>query len=66
MLFPLPGNVFRCGVDFVMCKQKVFPLNEGGKLCSYETKIISITEISPVSKRDFGTRDNFSSHMNAM
>ena len=44
MFSRLPGKVSRCDVDFVKCKQKVFPLL-AGKLCSYETKIISVTEI---------------------
>ena len=57
MFSRLPGKVPRCDVDFVKCKQK---------LCSYGTKIISVAEISPVSKRDLGTRQNFSSHMTAM
>ena len=60
----LPGKVSRCDVDFVKCKQIAFPL--GGKLCSYGIKIISVTEISPVSKRHFGARENVSSNMNAM
>ena len=64
MFSRLPGKVSRCDVDFVKRKQKVF--REGGKLCSYGMKTISVTEISPVSKQDLGTRENFSSHMNAM
>ena len=48
MFSRLPGKVSRG--DFVKCKQKVFP----GKLCSYGIKIISVTEISPVIKRDLG------------
>ena len=35
-------------------------------LCSYGTKMISVTEISPANKRALGTRENFSSHMNEM
>ena len=64
MFSRLPGKVSRYGVDFVKCKQKVFPLS--GKVVLIWEKIISVTEISPVSKRDLGTRENFSSHMNAM
>ena len=55
----LPGKVSRCDVDLVKCKQRVFPLS--GKVVSFETKIISVTEISPVSKQDLGTRENLSS-----
>ena len=51
----LPDKVSRCDVDFV--NRKFSHLT--GKLCSYETKIILVTEISPVSKRDLGTRENF-------
>ena len=32
MFSRLPGKVSRCDVDFVKCKQKVFPLS--GKVCS--------------------------------
>ena len=64
MFSRLSGKVSRCDVDFVKCKRKVFPLS--GKVMFIWDKIISVTEISPVSKRDLGTRENFSSHMNAM
>ena len=50
MFSRLPGKVSCCDIDFVKCKQNVFR-DLAGKLCSYETKIISVTEISPVSKR---------------
>jgi Holliday junction resolvase RusA-like endonuclease len=47
---------------------KDFPLSEkvSVMLCSYGMKIIRVTEIWPVNKRDLGTRENFSSHMNEM
>ena len=61
----LPGKVSCFDVDFVKCKQKVFPLS-GKVVFIYGIKIISDTEISLVSKRDLGTRENFSSHMSAM
>ena len=64
MFSRLPGKVSCCDVDFVKCKQKVFPLS-GKIVFIYGIKMISVTEISPVSKRDLGTRENFSSHMNA-
>ena len=36
-------------------------------LCSYGKKTIQCAEISPVNKRDLGTRENFSSrHMDAV
>ena len=58
MFSRLLGKVSRCDVDFVKCKQKVFRLAE--KLCSYETKTISVTEIS-LSQYP----GKLSSHMNA-
>ena len=44
----------------------VFPLSGKvlDKLRSYGTNIFPCTEISPINKRDLGTRENFSSHMN--
>ena len=62
MFSRLPGKVSCCDVDFVKCKQKVFPLSE--KVVFIWDKNDLVTEISPVSKRDLGTRENFSSHMN--
>ena len=47
MFSRLPDKVSRCDIDFVKCKQKVFLLK--GK----------VTEISPVSKRDLETQENF-------
>ena len=46
MFSHLPGKISRGDVDFVKCKER--------KLCSYGIKIISVTEISPVIKRDLG------------
>jgi hypothetical protein len=45
---------------------KVSPLSERVviMLCLYGTKMISVTEILPVSKRELRTWGNFSSHMN--
>ena len=53
MFSPLPGKVSRGDVDFVKCKQKVFPLS-GKVVFIWDKKIISVTEISPVIKRDLG------------
>ena len=64
MFSRLPGKVSRCDVDIVKCTQKVSL--QAGKFCSYETKNISITEISHMTKQDLATREYFSSHMNAM
>ena len=64
MFSRLLGKVSRCDVNFVKCKQKVFPLSRKVEFIWH--KIISVTEISSVSKRDLGTWENFSSHMNAM
>ena len=56
----LAGKVSRFDVDFVKCK--------AGKLCSYEIKIISVTEISLVnlSKCFLGDRDNFCPYKQAI
>ena len=48
MFSRLPGKVSRCDVDFVKCKQKVFPLSEK-VVFIHKTKIISVVEISPVN-----------------
>ena len=52
-VFPLTvGKISRCDVDFVKCEQKVFPLSG---------KVVFICD-----ENYLGTRENFSSHMNAM
>ena len=53
MFSRLPGKVSRGDVDFVKFKQKVFPLS-GKVVFIYGIKIISVTDISPVIKRDLG------------
>ena len=57
--FDLPNN-------FVLFIWDEFPLS--GKVLnqfhSYTTNIFPCTEISPINKRDLGTWENFSSHMN--
>jgi hypothetical protein len=43
-----------------------YPAKRESCVHAYGKNIIPVTEISPVNKRDLGTRENFSSHMNAM
>ena len=56
--FRLPGTVSRCDVDFVKCKQKVFPLSG---------KVVFIWGKNYLGQPDLacqqGTRENFSSQV---
>ena len=68
----LPGKVSVCDVALSkstiekLLNDRKFSGKVGYMLCSYGQNIIPCTEISPVNKRDLGTRENFSSHMNAV
>ena len=57
MFSRLPGKVSRCDVDFVTCKQKVFPLSG---------KVVFTWDRNYLGHRDLGTRENFSFHMNSV
>ena len=63
-IFALSGEVSCCDVGFVKCKQKV--VSPSRKVVFIRDKNYLVTEISPMSKRDLGTRENVSSRMNAM
>ena len=61
----LQGKVSRCDVDFVKCKQKVFPLS-GKAVFIWDKNYLGNRDLACQQARCRHPRENFSSHMNAM